>query len=167
MTDEIVILDATDSDFAEIQRIYAHYVEKTTISLEEIPPSVDEMKARWKNSVEKNLPYLVAKVDGKVAGYAYAFPYRARSAYRFTVEESVYLSPEFQGQGIAQKLLGELISQCRAKGYKRMLAVVAGDDNLASIKFHEKMGFRKSGVLEKFGFKFNKWVDTILMQMDL
>lgn len=161
------ILDAVADDFAEIQRIYSHYVLKTTISLEETPPSIDEMKSRWENSRENGLPYLVAKIDGKIAGYAYAFPYRARSAYRFTVEESVYLAAEFQGQGIAQKLLGELINQCRAKGCKIMLAVIAGEDNFASIKFHEKMGFRKSGVLQKFGFKFEKWVDTVLMQLDL
>ena len=167
MTTEIKIADATEDDFEDIQQIYAYYVLNTTISLEETPPSVEEMKARWKNSLEKSLPYLVARIDEKLVGYAYAFPYRPRTAYRFTVEESVYLANGFQGKGVARRLLNKLISECRQRGYQRMLAVVAGEDNLASIKFHEKMGFRKCGVLEKFGFKFNNWVDTILLQADL
>ncbi len=109
----LAISNAMESDFAEIQAIYAHYVLNTTISLEEVPPSVEEMVTRWKNSVDKGLPYLVAKIDGKVAGYAYAFQYRPRTAYRFTVEESVYVSKDFQGLGIGYSLLSELVRECR------------------------------------------------------
>ncbi len=163
----LIITNAREVDFEEIQKIYSHYVETATISLEEISPNVDEMISRWRGSVDKSLPYLVAKVDGVVAGYAYAFPYRSRTAYRFTVEESVYVSKNYHGLGIGKKLLCELISQCKNKGYHQMLAVIAGTDNEASIKFHQNLGFKKSGVLEKFGFKFNKWIDTVLMQREL
>src|SRR5438105_1665894 len=95
-----IISDAEDKDFHEIQQIYAPYVMHTAISLEEVPPSVEEMKNRWRHSCDKGLPYIVAKTDGKVVGYAYAFPYRPRTAYRFTVEESVYVAEGFQGKGI-------------------------------------------------------------------
>ena len=165
--DNLMITNAVASDFMEIQKIYSYYVNNTTISLEEESPSPEEMMIRWKNSVDKSLPYLVAKIDDKVAGYAYAFPYRARSAYRFTLEESVYVSKDYQGLGIGHLLLSELIEECKKKGYRQMLAVIAGNDNLASIKFHQKLGFKQSGILEKFGFKFDKWIDTLLMQKEL
>jgi len=163
----ITISDAEASDFLEIRDIYAHYVTHTTVSLEEHPPTREELLARWKNSTDKSLPYLVAKINGRVVGYAYAFQYRPRAAYRYTLEESVYISKEHQGFGIGRSLLSALIKQCQEKGYKQMLAVVADADNLASIAFHKKLGFKQSGVLEKFGFKFNKWIDTILMQKAL
>jgi len=159
----LIIRDAVESDFPEIQKIYARYVEATTVSLEEIVPDVVELLKRWKTSFE----FLVAEIDGKIAGYAYAFTYRPRSAYRFTVEESVYISKDYQGLGLGRKLLEELIKRCREKGLRQMLAVIAGADNAASIEFHKKLGFRQSGVLEKFGFKFGGWVDTVLMQKEL
>lgn len=163
----IVITNAEEADFAAIQEIYRYYVENTTVSLEEIPPTKEEMIARWRDYTGSSMPYLVAKIDGEVVGYAYAFLYRPRSAYRFTVEESVYVSKDHRGHNIGRLLLSELISQCRAKGHQQMLAVIAGSDNEASIKFHENMGFYKAGTLEKFGFKFNRWIDTILMQKSL
>ena len=161
------IADAQEADFSAIQQIYAPYVMDTTVSLEEVPPDVEEMKARWQKSCEAGLPYIVAKIDGIIAGYAYAFPYRPRTAYRFTVEESVYIAKGFKNTGIGYKLLSELITQCQEKGYKQMIAVIAGTDNIASIKLHEKLGFRQAGVFQKVGFKFGKWVDTILMQKEL
>ena len=163
----VVIESAAEADFSAIQQIYAHYIRTSTISLEETPPSVEEMKARWANSVARGLAYLVAKIDGEVVGYAYAFPYRARSGYRFTVEESVYVSKDHQGFGVGYKLLLALMEDCKQKGYRQMLAVIAGSDNSASIKFHENLGFTHSGVLKNFGFKFNKWIDTLLMQKEL
>ncbi len=158
---------ATEADFAAIQQIYAHYIRTSTISLEETPPAVEEMKARWANSVARGLPYLVAKIKNEVVGYAYAFPYRARSGYRFTVEESVYISKDHHGLGIGYKLLLALMEECRVKGYKQMLAVISGADNTSSIKFHENLGFTHSGILKNFGFKFDKWIDTLLMQKEL
>ena len=163
----VVINSAVEEDFAQIQQIYAHYIRTSTISLEETPPQVEEMIARRNNSIAKGLPYLVAKIDGEVVGYAYAFQYRPRSAYRFTVEESVYVSKDHQGFGIGYKLLLSLMEECKQKGYRQMLAVIAGSDNITSIKFHENLGFTQSGVLRKFGFKFNQWIDTVLMQKEL
>ena len=167
MQSEIIIAEAIESDFDEIAKIYSHYVENTTVSLEELPPSAAELVLRWRGVKEKSLPYLVAKSGGKVVGYAYAVPYRTRSAYRFTVEESVYVSQNFQGQGVGRRLLNELIRICQNAGYRQMLAVIAGHDNTASINFHESLGFEKAGVLRNFGFKFGGWVDTILMQKSL
>lgn len=164
---QVIIQDAVESDFSEIQKIYAYYVDNTTISLEETAPGKAELMSRWKASIDKSLPYLVAKINGKVAGYAYATSYRPRSAYRFTVEESVYIAADFHGQGIGRILLEEIITRCREKGFKQMLAVIAGADNQASINFHKKLGFEYAGNLKDFGYKFNKWVDTLLMQKAL
>jgi len=163
----VIVSDAQESDFAEIRRIYAPYVEKTTVSLEDVAPDIEELKARWNKSREKSLPYIVAKIDGNVVGYAYAFPYRLRTGYRFTVEESVYVAEGYKGTGVGHALLDALITICRAKGYKQLVAVIAGTDNNTSIKFHEKLGFRQAGVLQNVGFKFDMWVDTVLMQRDL
>jgi len=164
---DVIISDAEEKDFPEIQRIYAPYVMNATVSLEETPPSIEEIKARWRQSLDKKLPYLVAKIDGKVVGYAYAFLYRARTGYRFTVEESVYVADGFKGAGIGHKLLSALITLCREQGYKQMIAVIAGTDNVASIKFHESLGFTHAGTLKNVGFKFGKWVNTVLMQKEL
>jgi phosphinothricin acetyltransferase len=154
-------------NFKEIQSIYARYVTTTTVSLEETPPNTEELLDRWEKSLEKSLPYIVAEIDNTIAGYAYALPYRTRSGYRFTVEESVYVSEPFRGLNIGHALLSNLIAKCRDKSYKKMIAVIAGTDNIASIKFHETLGFRQAGILHNVGFKFDKWVDTVLMQKDL
>ena len=164
---QVVIGDAEEKDFSVIHQIYAAYVLGTTVSLEEAPPSVEELKMRWKKSIEQALPFIVAKIDGAVVGYAYAFLYRARSGYRFTVEESVYVADGHKGAGIGRKLLEALVTQCRDKNYKQMVAVIAGADNGTSIRFHEALGFVQVGTLKNVGFKFNKWVDTILMQKEL
>lgn len=167
MPHDVIISDAGEEDFSDIQRMYASYVLNTTVSLEDIPPGVEELKSRWRKSREQALPYIVAKINGNVVGYAYAFLYRPRTAYRFTVEESVYVAEEFKGKGIARKLLDALITACREKEYKQMIAVIAGSDNHASIKFHEALGFSQAGKLQNIGFKFGKWVDTIIMQREL
>lgn len=164
---KVTITHAESEDFSSIQRIYAEYVLHTTISLEDEPPSVEEMKNRWKKTCENNLPYIVAKINGEVVGYAYAFPYRQRSAYRFTVEESIYVVDGLSGRGIGQQLLRTLMVHCRNGNYKQMVAIIAGSDNIASIKFHESLGFKHVGILQKVGFKLNEWVDTIIMQAEL
>ena len=164
---QVTIDTAQDEDFAAIARIYAPYVLNTTVSMEQTPPTADEMKARAQASRAQALPFLVARVEGRVAGYAYAFPYRARPGYRFTVEESVYVADGLRGMGIGQQLLAELIARCREKNYRQMVAVIAGTNNTPSIKFHESMGFSISGTLKQVGFKLDTWVDTILMQKAL
>jgi L-amino acid N-acyltransferase YncA len=163
----IVIREATESDMDAVRAIYEHYVLHSTASLEEVPPDAAELNNRRIAIMQQALPYLVAEYDGRVAGYAYAAAYRPRSGYRFTVENSVYVSKEYVGKKIGCKLLTEVITRCEAGGYKQMLAVIAGTDNHASIAFHERMGFTQSGILKGFGFKFGKWVDTILMQRPL
>ena len=163
----VLIAPAQESDFPDIQQIYAPYVLNTTVSLEEIPPNVEEMKSRWRHSLDKGLPYLVARINDHVVGYAYAFPYRARAAYRFTVEESVYVADGFQGNGIGRRLLEALIAICREKGYKQMIAVIGDTHNAASVKFHESLGFMCAGMLQGVGFKFGRWTDSVLMQKAL
>jgi phosphinothricin acetyltransferase len=164
---DITIGDATEQDFAEIQSIYAPYVLNTSVSLEDVPPSVEEMKNRWHSYTDKGFPYIVAKAGGRVVGYAYASPYRTRSAYRFTVEESVYVADGFHGMGIGQQLMQALVAACRDKGFKQMIAIIGDSDNIPSIKFHEALGFVHAGTLHQVGFKFGKWTDTIRMQKTL
>ena len=163
----IIIEDAKDSDFPYIHAIYESYVLYSTVTMEEIPPNLEDMKKRWRESVAKKLPFIVAKIDGAVAGYAYAFPYRSRSGYRFSVEESIYLAEAYQGLGIGKKLLSTLINTCRNNGFQQMIAVIAGTDNHGSIKLHESLGFFQAGVLQHVGFKLGKHVDTIIMQKEL
>jgi phosphinothricin acetyltransferase len=165
--ENIVICNAEAYDFQEILAIYAYYVTHTTISFEENPPALENMLKRWKDSTDRLLPYLVAKHEGRVVGYAYAFQYRPRTAYRYTLEESVYVSKDHRGFGIGHSLLSDVIRQCQEKNYKQMLAVITGTDNVASLAFHRNLGFKQSGVLEKVGFKFDKWIDTVLMQKEL
>lgn len=162
-----MISPADEKDFPEIQQIYASYVLNTTTSLEEEPPTVEEMVNRWKKSQSSNLPYITAKIDGRIVGYAYAVPYRPRTAYRFTVEESVYVAEEFKGMKIGQQLLDRLVVSCREQGAKQMIAVIAGSDNITSIEFHKSFGFYQAGILHNVGFKFGKWIDTIIMQKEL
>jgi phosphinothricin acetyltransferase len=158
---------ATDDDIAEITAIYGHYVLTGVASFEIEPPDAVEMGRRRKDIVRRGLPYLVAEIEGKLAGYAYASPYRVRAGYRFTVEDSVFVDREYTGRGIGGMLLGALIEACRERDYRQMIAVIGGSDNAASIRLHENFGFRHAGVLRSVGFKFGRWVDTVLMQRAL
>jgi phosphinothricin acetyltransferase len=117
--------------------------------------------------LELGLPYLVAETGGVVAGYAYAGVYRARPAYRYTVENSVYVHPEFAGKGVGSALLSQLIRGCERAGRRQMIAVIGDSENVPSIKLHETFGFRRVGLLSAVGFKFGRWVDSVLMQRDL
>jgi phosphinothricin acetyltransferase len=159
--------DANVNDFATIQRIYAPYVEQSSVSMEEAIPSVEDMRTRWQDAVAKSMPYLVAKKGGVIVGYAYATPYRTRSGYRFTVEESVYVANGQHGMGIGRLLLENLITRCREKRFKQMMAVIAGTGNNASIRLHKSLGFTHAGLLKQVGFKCGVWVDTLVMQKAL
>lgn len=167
MDTNFIITDAIISDFTAIHEIYAYYVKHTTISFEEIPPTLEEMISRWKDYSEKQYPYIVAKIDGKVVGYAYACQYKPRTAYRFSVEESVYVSKDYQNKGIGRSLLSELTRRCEEKGYRQMLAVITITEDSSSVNFHQRLGFKQVGRLENVGLKFNKWIDTIIMQKSL
>lgn len=162
------IRDVEVEDFEQIQDIYAHYVTDTTFSFEEEPPSVGELESRWTNVRSHRLPYIVAKTeDAEVLGFAYAMPYRARPAYRYTVEHSVYVSPHHRGFGIGSDLLETMIDRLTVLKYRQLIAVIGGGHNSASLNLHLRCGFQSVAVLKSVGFKFNQWVDSIIMQRPL
>jgi phosphinothricin acetyltransferase len=163
----LIVRDATPADFTAIQRIYAHYVLYALATFEEVPPSIDEMLCRHAAVSALGLPYLVAEADGQIAGYSYASPYRARSAYRFSVEDAIYVAPGSGGRGIGSRLLTELIARCEAGPWKQMIAVIGDSANAGSIAVHRRHGFQHTGVFTAVGFKFGRWVDTVLMQRPL
>jgi L-amino acid N-acyltransferase YncA len=161
------IRDATTGDLPAIQAIYSHHVLHGLASFEEIPPGLDEMRLRFDAVLAAGKPYIVAEVDGVVAGYGYASAYRARSAYRFTLENSIYIDERYRGRGVGTALLDALIGRCRHGPWRQMLAVIGDSANAASIGVHRKAGFREVGVLRKVGFKHGRWVDSVLMQLEL
>jgi L-amino acid N-acyltransferase YncA len=167
MTPEIQIRKAVDSDVAAITEIYAYHVLHGTGSFEIDPPDAREMVRRMADIVSRGLPYLVAESDNNIIGYAYATLYRPRVAYRFTLEDSVYVHHEHAGRGIGAALLEELIRRCKDWGCRQLVAVIGDSQNKASVRVHEKLGFQHSGVLHGVGFKFNRWIDTVFMQLPL
>ena len=136
-------------------------------SFEEEPPDVDEIRRRYEAVRARELPYLVAEVDGTVRGYAYVTPYHGRPAYRHAVENSVYVDVDAARQGLGAALLGRLIEDCTAAGFRQMVAIIGVTGNVASIKLHERAGFRHVGTLRSVGFKHGRWVDTLFMQRPL
>jgi len=161
---------ATAGDLPAIQAIYAHHVRHGRASFEEEPPTLEEMQRRHAEVLRQGLPYLVAERDGEVLGYAYASAYRTRSAYRFTIEDSVYIDHRHAGEGLGRALLCELLARCEAGPWRQMVAVVASTasgEGAGSIALHEKLGFRVIGRLEAVGFKHGQWIDTLLMQRPL
>lgn len=163
----VQIRDATEEDMAAVQAIYSYYVTRSCASFEEMPPSVEEMQARRRRVLERGLPYLVAEVDGEVLGYTYAGPFRFRSAYRYTIEDSIYVAPGVSRRGIGAALLGALIERCTALGYRQMIGVIGDSANLGSINVHRKLGFRQEGVLRGVGLKFGRWIDAVIMHRPL
>ncbi|SFD27547.1 phosphinothricin acetyltransferase [Cupriavidus sp. OV038] len=162
--------DATPDDVPAIHAIYAHHVEHGRASFEEVIPSVDDMRLRYGEVLKKHLPYIVAERDGEVLGYAYASSYRARSAYRFAIEDSIYIGHRHTGEGLGRALLAELIARCEAGPWRQMVAVVAitaSGEGAGSVAVHERLGFRTVGRLESVGLKHGQWIDTVLMQRPL
>ncbi len=158
---------ATAQDMPAIQSIYAHAVVHGLASFEEIPPSEDEMRGRLDEVLAKGLPYLVAEAGGAVAGYGYCTLYRTRSAYRFALEDSVYVRKDMHGRGVGRALLGELIQRCEALGYRQLVAVIGDSANAPSIGLHAALGFLRVGTLRSTGYKFGRWVDSVIMQRAL
>jgi len=155
---------ATEADIPAIQEIYAHYVRSTTASFEENPPSLTEMTKRWQRLQDLGLPYLVATAGKKMVGYAYAGPFRERSGYRYTIEDSVYVAPHYLGRNVGNTLLSELIKRCTDIGFRQMIAVLGDSTNAASLALHSRHGFFVVGALGSTCFKFGRWVDAVLMQ---
>jgi L-amino acid N-acyltransferase YncA len=158
---------AREGDLSVIQAIYAMHVLRGTGTFEESPPDEREIAARRRAIVGRGLPYLVATVDGHVRGFAYAGPFRTRSAYRFTVEDSIYVHPKASGRGLGTTLLGRLIDVTADLGYRQMLAVIGDSANTPSIRLHSRLAFRHAGVLRADGFKFGRWLDAVFMQRAL
>jgi L-amino acid N-acyltransferase YncA len=155
------------ADLPAITEIYAHAVLYGTATFELIPPDLAEMTRRFAMLTEGGFPYFVAAHEGRVTGYAYAGAYRPRPAYRFTVENSVYLAPASHRRGIGMQLLERLIAACEARGYRQMIAVIGDSDNAGSIGVHTKCGFQMIGTHPNVGFKFGRWLDTVMMQRAL
>ena len=166
-TSSINIRAAEAGDVAAIQSIYAHHVAASLGTFETEPPNLKEMRGRYTDVVQTGLPYLVAEVDGRIVGYAYANQFRPRAAYRSTVEDSVYVAADAIGGGIGQALLNELIERCTALGLRQMLAVIGDSQNAASIGAHRACGFSYVGVMTSVGRKFDRWVDVVVMQRSL
>jgi L-amino acid N-acyltransferase YncA len=163
----VAVRDATPADMAAVQAIYSYYVTRTCSSFEEVPPTVEEMQARLAKTLERGLPYLVADSDGEVVGYTYAGPWRYRSAYRYTIEDSIYVAPSVTRRGVGSALLGALIERCTELGYRQMIGVIGDSANHGSISLHRAMGFRQEGVLRGVGLKFGRWVDAVIMHRPL
>lgn len=164
---EPVIRPATQLDAGAVESIYAHYVLHSTATFEIEPPDAREIDRRRCDIQSQGLPYLVLEGAGAVCGYAYAGLYRTRPAYRFSVEDSIYVHPEFVGRGFGGALLARLIEDCKAQGRRQMIAVIGDRANTASIRLHARFGFRDVGYLEGVGRKFERWIDTVLMQRAL
>jgi len=163
----IVIRAARPDDVAAITAIYDHAVRHGTASFELEPPDAAEMARRRASLADAGYPYLVAEADGTVAGYAYAGPYRPRPAYRWSVEDSVYVAPSLHRRGIGAVLLGRLIVEAELRGFRQMIAVIGDSAQTPSIALHRAAGFRLIGTVEHVGHKFGRWLDTVLMQRAL
>lgn len=167
MNGNVLVRPADAADVPAITGIYVHHVLHGLSSFETEPPDTDEMARRRAHILSLGLPYVVAQCGGEVAGYAYASPYRTRPAYRYTLENSVYIREDSRGCGIGSALLPALIVACSNLGYRQMVAVIGDSANTASIRLHEKFGFIHAGLLPSVGWKFERWVDSVLMQRAL
>jgi phosphinothricin acetyltransferase len=158
---------AAPHDLPTIQSIYAYHVLHGLASFEEEAPPVEEMRRRYEDVARQGLPYLVAEEKGEVLGYGYCTLYRTRSAYRHTLEDSIYVKEGKQGKGIGKAVLAELIQRCTTLNYRQIIAVIGDSANVASIAVHASLGFVRTGSLRSSGYKFGRWVDTVFMQLPL
>jgi phosphinothricin acetyltransferase len=163
----ITLRPVVAGDLARLQEIYAWHVLNGAASFEEVPPDLAEFEQRWQHVTGLGLPYLVACDASGLLGYAYAGPYRPRSAYRFAVEDSIYLDPKATGRGIGRRLLEAVIDGATAAGKRQILAVIGDSANRASVVLHLRLGFAEVGTFRAVGFKFGRWVDSVLMQRAL
>ena len=162
-----IIRPRTDADMSTITEFYAHHVLNGASSWELTPPDVTEMTNRARALEAGGFPYFVADLDGEIAGYTYAGAYRPRPAYRYTVENSVYINDQLRRGGIGTALLQKLIDACTTLGYRQIIGIVGDSQNQQSIQFHEKMGFIHVGTVKNIGFKFDRWMDQVILQRSL
>lgn len=163
----LLIRPSTPEDFTAVARIYAHHVLHGTATFETEPPSPEELLRRREEVLARGWPWLVAERDGQVLGYAYANQLRPRPAFRFCVEDSIYIAQDACGQGVGRALLAELMAQCEARGARQMVAVIGDSANAASIGLHAACGFERCGAYAAAGWKFERWLDVVLMQRAL
>lgn len=162
------IRDATERDLPHVRAIYNHYVANSTVTFDEEPQSLAEMRAKFRHTEKLGYPWIVAvSPNGEVLGYATVAPWKQKAAYRYTVENSIYLSAGATGKGLGTALLGELLERAKAAGIKEVVAVIADRGAESSIAMHERFGFREVGRMGKVGFKFGRWLGTVLMQKSL
>ncbi len=162
-----LIRDARPEDIPQIQQIYAFHVLSSTATFEEVPPTEEEMRERMEKVWSLGLPWLVAEKEGRVLGYCYASAYRPRPAYRYTIENSIYLADGESGKGIGQQLLAALLERCEQGPWRQMIAVIGGTQNQSSISLHRKLGFNHVGTQPGTGYKFGQWIDVVFMQRAL
>ena len=162
----MIVRASTTEDATALAEIYGHHVLNGFGTFEEVPPSVQDMAARRQAIVERGLPYLVAEAAGRVLGFAYAGPFRPRAAYRYTVEDSVYIAPDALGRGVGKALMEALIARARALGKHVMIAAIDAG-NPASLALHKTLGFREVGLLPQVGMKFGRWLDLAFLQLTL
>lgn len=163
----MLVRPAAIEDLPAVLSIYGHHVLHGLATFEEEVPPLEEMRRRYDDVVSRGLPYLVAAEGRNVLGYGYCALYRTRSAYRYTLEDSIYVREGLQGRGIGRAILSELIARCAALNYRQVIAVIGDSGNAASIGLHASLGFVRAGTLRSSGFKFSRWVDTVLMQLPL
>jgi L-amino acid N-acyltransferase YncA len=164
---EALLRPATGADMAAVQAIYRRHVLEGLATFEEIPPEEAEMRRRFEDVTGLGLPWLVAEAGGRILGFAYAGRFRARSAYRFALEDSIYLDPTATGRGFGRALLVRLLAESEAAGARQMLAVIGDSANAGSVGVHRSCGFEHVGVFRNVGFKFGRWVDVVMMQRSL
>ena len=161
------IVEASAADLPEIQAIYAHHVLHGTGTFEEVPPSVEEMHARFEAGRAQGFAWLVATDATGVLGFGYYGRFRARSAYDWTVEDSVYVRDDVRGQGVGKGLVADLLHRAEASGFRQMLALIGDSENIGSIGMHASLGFTRAGILRATGVKFGRWLDVVIMQRTL
>jgi len=167
MNPNILIRASVDPDVPAIMEIYRHHVLHGTGSFEIVPPDESEIRRRREKIINSGCSWLVAEMQGVVIGYAYAGPFHTREAYKFTLEDSIYVRQGSSGQGVGRLLLESLIEACRKSGYKKIVALIGDSANNGSIRIHEHCGFQHSGVLKSVGIKQDRWLDVVLMQLEL
>lgn len=166
--ESVRIRPAHPDDLEAIASIYGHYVLNSVATFDEVPPTAEDWRAKAYELHARGLPFLVAEEDWQVVGFAYASPWRPKPAYRHTAEDTIYLAPDHGGKGLGRALLGTLLPLCADAGIRRVLAVIAdgGDENV-STRLHKSFGFTEAGRLTEVGFKFDRWVDTVIYQAEL
>jgi phosphinothricin acetyltransferase len=164
---QLAVRAAVPADVERVAAIFAHYVTTSVATFEEVAPTAGQWRERLADRAARNLPFVVAEADGSVCGYAYASPWRPKPAYRYTVEDSVFLAPGCTGRGIGSALLGTLLAGCAAAGARQVIAVIADTGSDASAALHRRFGFTQAGLLSGVGRKHGRWIDTLLMQKEL